>query len=141
MPAFHYANPPVIHWGVGCARERLGEELQRLGARRVLLVTTRSAVRDPRRAPAVESLLGGRLAGRSGEVGEHAPARSVMEVAEALDAPTAADGVADLVAALDLPRRLSRWSLSEAELVEATRPLASPDHPEGDLLAILRAAL
>jgi alcohol dehydrogenase class IV len=367
MPAFHYANPPVIHWGVGCARERLGEELQRLGARRVLLVTTRSAVRDPRLAPAVESLLGGRLAGRSGEVGEHAPARSVMEVAEAaraaradalvslgggspidaakaaafslatgldlripealarargaklgqvlphvalpttlsaaelsggagfsaegtrekvgvsapelrpaavlydaelalptplalwlstgiravdhavetlfapgehplpdlaaleglrllrawlpaararpedpgvrtecqlgawfsfllpgaaaaglshtlgkrlgsrhgiphgvtsclllphvlrylsprnpraasriaeaLDAPTAADGVADLVAALDLPRRLSRWSLSEAELVEATRPLASPDHPEGDLLAILRAAL
>jgi len=80
MPAFHYVNPDVIHWGAGCVRERLDEELRRAGARRVLLVTTRSAAEDARLAPAVESLLGGRLAGRA-LVGQHAPARSVMEAA------------------------------------------------------------
>ena len=89
MPSFHYANPAVVHWGPGCARERLGEEIRRLDARRVLLVTTRSALRDPRLAPAVEALLGDRLAGRFGEVGEHAPARSVMELAEAARAARA----------------------------------------------------
>jgi alcohol dehydrogenase class IV len=41
MPAFHYANPPVIHWGRGSIGV-LGTELKRLGAQRILLVTTRS---------------------------------------------------------------------------------------------------
>jgi alcohol dehydrogenase class IV len=79
MPTFRYANPEVIHWGAGCVRERLMEEVLRLGARRVLLVTTRSAEKDPRLAPAVEALLADRLAGRFAGVGQHAPARSVME--------------------------------------------------------------
>ncbi len=35
MPTFQYANPGVIHWGSGCVREKLGEELQRLGARHI----------------------------------------------------------------------------------------------------------
>jgi alcohol dehydrogenase class IV len=81
MATFRYANPGVIHWGAGCVTERLGEELDRVGARRVLLVTTRSAVSDARLAPAVEALLGGRLAGRA-TIGEHAPARSIMAAVE-----------------------------------------------------------
>ncbi len=82
MPTFRYANPAVIHWGPGCVRENLAEELRRVGARRVLLVTTRSAVEDRKLAPAVESLLGDRLAGRVSAVGQHAPARDIAAAAE-----------------------------------------------------------
>jgi maleylacetate reductase len=78
MPTFQYANPALIHWGPGCVREKLPEELRKGGARRVLLVTTRSATQDPRLAPAIEALLGERLAGRI-TIGEHAPLRSVLE--------------------------------------------------------------
>jgi maleylacetate reductase len=84
MPAFRYANPAVIHWGAGCIREGLIEGLG--SARRVLLVTTQSALRDRQLAPFVESLLGDRLAGRA-IIGQHAPSASVMEaVSQARDA-------------------------------------------------------
>jgi maleylacetate reductase len=89
VPAFHYANPEVIHWGLGCAREGLARELDRLGARRVLLVTTRSGAENPRLATAVEALLGGRLAGRFAGVSQHAPVRSVMEAVDAARAARA----------------------------------------------------
>jgi len=82
MPTFRYANPFVIHWGAGCVERELIEELGRLGAKRVLLVTTRSAVLDARLAPAVESILGERTAGRV-TIGEHAPASSIMAAAQA----------------------------------------------------------
>ncbi len=82
MPTFQYANPGIIHWGPGCVREKLGEELRRAGARRVLLVTTRSAVQDARLVPAVEPLVGDRLAGRFSEVAQHAPARDVARAAQ-----------------------------------------------------------
>jgi alcohol dehydrogenase class IV len=76
VPLFRYANPPAIFWGAGCVREGL---LEALGpARRVLLVTTQSAVRDEALAGAVSTLLGDRLLGRA-LVGQHAPAASVME--------------------------------------------------------------
>ncbi|HZZ85143.1 MAG TPA: iron-containing alcohol dehydrogenase [Anaeromyxobacteraceae bacterium] len=88
MPTFRYANPDVIHWGPGCVREQLGEELRRVGASRVLLVTTRSAVEDPRLAPAVEAAIGARLAGRA-VIGQHAPARAVVEAVEAARAARA----------------------------------------------------
>ncbi len=78
MPTFRYANPAIIHWGADCVPAQLGEELRRVGARRVLLVTTRSAVADPRLAFAVEAVLAERLAGRV-LIGQHAPAREVME--------------------------------------------------------------
>jgi alcohol dehydrogenase len=81
MATFRYANPGTIHWGAGCARTSLGEELERVGANRVLLVTTRSAVADERLAPLVEALLANRLAGRV-TIGEHAPARSIMAAVE-----------------------------------------------------------
>ena len=78
MPSFHYANPAVIHWGAGCVREQLDPELRRLGARRVLLVTTRSAVEDAQLAPAVEALLGERVAARV-VIGQHAPVGALVE--------------------------------------------------------------
>jgi len=77
MPTFRYANPEVIHWGAGCVRAKLREELGRLGVERVLLVTTRSALKEPELAPVVEGLLGDLLAGRV-TVGEHAPVRAIM---------------------------------------------------------------
>lgn len=87
MPTFQYANPAVIHWGSGCVAEELVAELDRRGARRAFVVTTRSAAADAQLAPAVEALLGERLAGRFAEIGQHAPARSVMAaVAAARDA-------------------------------------------------------
>jgi alcohol dehydrogenase class IV len=41
MAVFHYSNPAVIHWGAG-SLARLRDELDRLRARRVVIVTTRS---------------------------------------------------------------------------------------------------
>jgi maleylacetate reductase len=41
MPTFKYANPQLIHWGAGSV-QALGGELERLGAKRVALVTTKS---------------------------------------------------------------------------------------------------
>jgi alcohol dehydrogenase class IV len=41
MPTFRYANPPLIHWGVGSVQSLAGE-LERLGVKRVALVTTKS---------------------------------------------------------------------------------------------------
>ena len=82
MPTFRYANPAVIHWGPGSMREHLAPELARLSARRVLVVTTRSALADPALAPAVEALLGDRLAARA-TIGQHAPAREIAAAARA----------------------------------------------------------
>ena len=41
MPTFRYANPPLIHWGSGSVQALAGE-LERLGVKRVALVTTKS---------------------------------------------------------------------------------------------------
>jgi len=41
MPTFRYANPPLIHWGAGSVQGLAGE-LERLGVKRVVLVTTKS---------------------------------------------------------------------------------------------------
>jgi maleylacetate reductase len=41
MPTFRYANPPLIHWGAGSVQALAGE-LERLGVKRVALVTTKS---------------------------------------------------------------------------------------------------
>jgi alcohol dehydrogenase class IV len=94
VPTFRWANPAVIHWGPGSVREHLAPELDRLGARRVLLVTTRSALADPALAPAVEALVAGRLVGRA-TVGQHAPAEDVATAARA-----ARDGAADALVSL-----------------------------------------
>jgi alcohol dehydrogenase class IV len=41
MPTFRYANPPLIHWAAGSVQALAGE-LERLGVKRVALVTTKS---------------------------------------------------------------------------------------------------
>ena len=41
MPTFRYANPPVIHWGAGSV-DMLAGELERLGVKRIALITTKS---------------------------------------------------------------------------------------------------
>jgi len=94
VSTFRYANPGVIHWGPGCVPGTIGEELGRLGASRVFLVTTRSVVNDPRLGGVVESLLGARLCGRA-TIEAHAPARSVGIAAEAALAARA-DGLVSL---------------------------------------------
>ncbi len=83
MPTFQYSNPEVIHWGAESLREKLDSELRRVGGRRVFVVTTKSAVRERALAPAVEALLGDRFAGRFADIGQHAPARSVMDAVRA----------------------------------------------------------
>ena len=46
-----------------------------------------------------------------------------------------------LVSQLGLPNHLASYKLSDADLREAVRPVASAENPEADLLGILRAAL
>ena len=79
MPTFQYANPNVIHWGAGIVREKLDAELQRIHARRVLVVTTKSALAGL--LPAIEKLLGDRLVARA-VIGQHAPVQSLVDAAE-----------------------------------------------------------
>lgn len=81
MPTFQYANPAVIHWGASCVPEKLDAELERVGARRVLLVTTRSAAQDKLLAEAIEALLGDRLVSRV-LIAQHAPVESLVEAVE-----------------------------------------------------------
>jgi alcohol dehydrogenase class IV len=57
-----------------------------------------------------------------------------------LAARRAADAVADLVHALGLPEHLAAYTLSEADLATAARPVASSEYPFEDLLAIYHAA-
>ena len=80
---FTYANPPLIHWGAGCVAQRLDAELERLAARRVFLVTGRSVGAHPALAGALKEQLGNRLAGHYAGIGEHAPAETVDEAADA----------------------------------------------------------
>ncbi len=81
MPTFRYANPPLIHWGVGSVQALAGE-LERLGVKRVALVTTKS-------------LLGATLPLEpqvTATIGQHAP---VAQIEEAIKDARAAgvDGV------------------------------------------------
>ena len=59
----------------------------------------------------------------------------------AADGRCAADAVADLIVALGLPTHLSAYGLSDADLEEAARPVASEAYPLDDLVAIYHAAL
>lgn len=64
----------------------------------------------------------------------------MARMAYALSAADAADAVERLVAELGLPNRLSAYGLSEDDLAEAVRPLATEARPAAELVAILRAA-
>ena len=81
--SFRYTNPPVIHYGPGCVAERLDAELERLGARRAFLVTTRSVTANPALAGALAERLGDRLVGQFAAISQHAPAEAVAAAADA----------------------------------------------------------
>jgi alcohol dehydrogenase len=68
-------------------------------------------------------------------------AETMKRIAEAFEAPTAVEGISRLIAELELPQHLAAYRLSDAELREAARPVASAENSEDDLVAILRAAL
>jgi len=97
MAVFRYSNPPVIHWGAG-SLARLGEELERLEAKRVAIVTTRSLL-TARSAVSGAELIGGLREAMAGatspvtfQIGQHAPLAEV-EAAIARAADAGVDGV------------------------------------------------
>jgi len=117
MPTFNYANPPVIHWGAGSLRSLAGE-LERLGVKRVGLVTTKS-------------LLGTALPFEprmTATIGQHAPIDQVEEATKdareaGVDAIVSFGGGSPIDAAKMVALRLGRLphvavptTLSVAEL-------------------------
>ena len=69
---FAYSNPRVIHWGPGSV-PKLGEELARLEAHRIALVTTRSLVAEERLSSVVQNALGAARVAVTVVVSQHAP--------------------------------------------------------------------
>jgi maleylacetate reductase len=78
---FTYSNPRVIHWGAG-SLPALATELERLKARRVAVVTTRSLVAEERLLAVVMGALGGAEPRVTVVVGQHAPHAQVEAAIE-----------------------------------------------------------
>ncbi len=81
---FTYANPRVIHWGAGSV-ERLPAELDRLGTKRLAVITTRSLARAVDRLP-VQPVA-------CAVIGQHAP-HADIDAAEKIARDAGADGLA-----------------------------------------------
>src|SRR5947207_7098774 len=100
MAVFSYSNPRVIHWGAGSV-VHLQAELERLQARRVVLVTTRSLLDSTARlrvAPAATIV-----------IGQHAPLAQVdagVEQARSADAVLSFGGGSAIDAAKIISVRL-----------------------------------
>ncbi len=88
---FVYANPPAIRWGPGSIAG-LGEELDRLGAGDVALVTTRSVAAREELMHALRQALGRRRIEVTAVVRQHAPVADV-EAAVELTARSGAEAV------------------------------------------------
>lgn len=86
---FRYVNPPTIHWGPGCIGRLLERELQRLGARRAFLVTTRSVANNPALLEPLQRAFGDRLVGTFSAIRQHAPAKDVAAAVEEVRAANA----------------------------------------------------
>lgn len=80
---FTYANPNLVYWGPGAVGEHLERELERLGAQRVFVVTTRSVAAQPALLGALSERLGTRCVGAFAGIGQHAPAESVAAAVDA----------------------------------------------------------
>jgi len=85
MPAFQYANPPVIFWGAGSVAH-LTAELKRLGSKWPAVVTTRSLVKS---VPLLQLFTQGPT---TAVVGQHAPIKDVEAAIHQADEADA-DGV------------------------------------------------
>jgi alcohol dehydrogenase class IV len=77
---FTYSNPQVIHWGSGSVSS-LAQELARLHAQRIALVTTRSLVADEH-AGSVKGALGDAMVVVTVVVSQHSPIAQVNEAIE-----------------------------------------------------------
>jgi len=73
---FAYSNPRAIHWGPGSISE-LGQELTRLEAHRIALVTTRSLVAEERLISLVQDACGEARVAVTVVVSQHAPMTEV----------------------------------------------------------------
>jgi alcohol dehydrogenase class IV len=78
LPAgsFNYANPRAIHWGAG-SLANLEPELNRLQAKRVALVTTRSLVVEGKQLDRVRSALGAAESPVTEVISQHCPMSEV----------------------------------------------------------------
>jgi alcohol dehydrogenase class IV len=88
---FAYSNPRVIHWGPGSV-SALGDEVARLEAHRIALVTTRSLVAEERLLSVVQHALGDARVAATVVVSQHAPMAQVESCIRAAD-DAQADGV------------------------------------------------
>ena len=73
---FSYSNPRLIHWGPGSI-SAVGEELKRLEARQIALVTTRSLVAEERLISVVQGAFGDARVALTAVVSQHAPMAQV----------------------------------------------------------------
>jgi alcohol dehydrogenase class IV len=79
---FNYSNPRFIRWGPGSIAN-LAPELDRMGARRVVMVTTRSLVAEERLIAFVRGSLGDAECPATVVVSQHAPIADVEAAASA----------------------------------------------------------
>jgi 3-oxoacid CoA-transferase len=89
--SFNYANPRAIHWGAG-SLGNLGPELNRLQAKRVALVTTRSLVAEEKLLQRVREALGEAEAAATVVISQHAP-MSEIDAAVAHTTEIGIDGI------------------------------------------------
>lgn len=82
---FRYANPGVIRWGAG-AVAGLGEELERLGASRPAIVSTRSVAGDEALTGPVRAALPAGAEAALVVIGQHAPVGEIESAVERLAA-------------------------------------------------------
>jgi maleylacetate reductase len=78
---FNYSNPRVIHWGAGSLAQ-LAQELKRLQANRVALVTTRSLLAEGKLVARVRGALGDAEAPATEVIGQHAPLSEIDAAVE-----------------------------------------------------------
>jgi alcohol dehydrogenase class IV len=93
LPAgsFNYANPRAIHWGAG-SLANLEPELNRLQAKRVALVTTRSLVVEGKQLDRVRSALGAAESPVTEVISQHCP-MSEVEAAIVRTTEIGVDGI------------------------------------------------
>jgi alcohol dehydrogenase class IV len=82
MPGvFNYSNPRAIHWGPG-ALAQLAPELKRLQSNRVVVVTTRSLVKEGKLIARVRGAMGDAEAADTVVISQHAPMTEIEAAVE-----------------------------------------------------------
>ena len=136
-PEGTFTHPPIERVVYGPGRvSALAEEVARLGARRVFVITGRTLATKTEIVRRVEGLLGERHAGTFAEIGQHAPSEGVAEAVRqareaGADALVSVGGGSPIDAtkliALALAEGWSEASELTANATRAARP--DPPHP------------